>query len=226
MGRPGLRLLAADKQVDSTEAKPYQDLRLVGLIGIFDPPREDVREAVEECQWAGMRAVMVTGDRLDTGQAIGEQVGMAKDGEAVHGNELSDVEHLSEQDRQRVLKANVFARVTPEQKLNLVKLYQDRGEIVAMTGDGVNDAPALKQADIGVAMGKRGTDAAKQVADMVLRDDKFATIVAAVREGRIIFANIRKSVIFMLCTNLAEILVVTLASLAPSRRRTSTAYFP
>ncbi|MEZ6097688.1 MAG: HAD-IC family P-type ATPase [Pirellulaceae bacterium] len=211
----GLRLLAiADKQVDSADAEPYDDLRFVGLIGMVDPPRDDIADSIEECQRAGMRVVMVTGDRPDTGQAIGEQVGLAHDGSAAHGSELGDWKQLSDEDRRDLLETNVFARVTPEQKLNLVKLYQEQGEIVAMTGDGVNDAPALKQADIGVAMGKRGTDAAKQMADMVLRDDQFSTIVAAVRQGRIIFANIRKSVIFMLCTNLAEILVVTLASLA------------
>ena len=211
----GLRLLAmADKQVDSAEAEPYSDLRFVGLVGMVDPPRDDVSDAIEECQQAGIRVVMVTGDRPDTGQAIGEQVGLAQDGSAVHGSELGDWDALSRRNNADVLETNVFARVTPEQKLKLVKLYQEQGEIVAMTGDGVNDAPALKQADIGVAMGQRGTDAAKQVADMVLRDDQFSTIVAAVQQGRIIFANIRKSVIFMLCTNLAEILVVTLASLA------------
>lgn len=211
----GLRLLAvADKQVDTVDAEPYADLRFVGLLGLVDPPRDDIADAIEKCQHAGIRVIMVTGDRPDTGQAIGEQVGLAHDGTAVHGSELGDWEHLSDEDRRRLLATNVFARVTPEQKLSLVKLFQEQGEIVAMTGDGVNDAPALKQADIGVAMGERGTDAAKQMADMVLRDDQFSTIVAAVRQGRIIFANIRKSVIFMLCTNLAEILVVTLASLA------------
>lgn len=211
----GLRLLAmADKEADSSKIEPYQSLRFVGLIGMVDPPREDIRGAVEECQRAGIRPIMVTGDRSDTGLAIGEQVGLAKQGKAIHGSELTDFENLSEEEKHHILESNVFARVTPRQKLNLVKLYQSRGEIVAMTGDGVNDAPALKQADIGVAMGRRGTDAAKQVADMVLRDDQFSSIVAAVRQGRIIFTNIRKSVVFMLCTNLAEILVVTLASLA------------
>lgn len=211
----GLRLLAmADKQTDSADAEPYDNLRLVGLVGMVDPPRDDIADSIEECQRAGMRVVMVTGDRADTGQAIGEQVGIDHDGLTAHGSELGDWKQLSAEDRRNLVETNVFARVTPEQKLNLVKLYQEQGEIVAMTGDGVNDAPALKQADIGVAMGQRGTDAAKQMADMVLRDDQFSTIVAAVRQGRIIFANIRKSVIFMLCTNLAEILVVTLASLA------------
>lgn len=210
----GLRLLAvADKRVESIEMEPYSGLRFVGLVCLADPPRTDVREAVEECQRAGIRAVMVTGDRPDTGEAIGEKVGLATDGEAIHGSELSDLDQLTDEERNRVLNASVFARVTPEQKLNLIKVYQDQGEIVAMTGDGVNDAPALKQADIGVAMGKRGTDAAKQVAEMVLRDDRFSSIVSAVEQGRIIFVNIRKSVLFMLCTNLAEILVVTIASL-------------
>ncbi len=211
----GLRLLAmADKQPDQPEDEPFHGLRFLGLVGLLDPPRQGVREAIEECQRAGIRVVMVTGDRADTGQAIGEQVGLASDGGSVHGTDLGDWEQLSEQRLQRLIGTAIFARVTPHQKLDLVKLFQARGETVAMTGDGVNDAPALKQADIGVAMGQRGTDAARQMADMVLRDDRFSTIVAAVRQGRIIFANIRKSVIFMLCTNLAEILAVTLASVA------------
>lgn len=211
----GLRLLAfADKDVSDVTEKPYEKLCFVGLAAMEDPPRSDVREAIEQCQDAGIRVVMVTGDRADTGSAIGEKVGLNIDGKAFLGQDLGDPDELSAQERNRIQSAAVFARVTPEQKFHLVKLYQDSGQIIAMTGDGVNDAPALKQADIGIAMGLRGTDAAKQVADMVLRDDNFATIVAAVREGRIIFANIRKSVIFMLCTNIAEVLAVALASLA------------
>jgi P-type Ca2+ transporter type 2C len=211
----GLRVLAmADKRVDRTDAEPYRGLRFVGLVGMADPPRDDISPAIEACQRAGIRVVMVTGDRPDTGEAIADQIGLDLDGSAIHGSDLGDWKQFSDKDRKRVLASSVFARVTPVQKFNLVKLYQEQGEIVAMTGDGVNDAPALKQADIGVAMGQRGTDAAKQMADMVLRDDQFSTIVEAVRQGRIIFANIRKSVIFMLCTNLAEILAVTLASLA------------
>ncbi|MFT6986911.1 MAG: Ca2+-transporting ATPase [Psychromonas sp.] len=211
----GLRLLAfADKEVADISDKPYKNLCFVGLAAMEDPPRTDVREAIEQCQAAGIRVVMVTGDRADTGSAIAEKVGLNIDGKAFHGKELSDLENFSAKHRKRIQAASVFARVTPEQKFNLVKLYQENGQIIAMTGDGINDAPALKQADIGIAMGRRGTDAAKQVADMVLRDDKFSTIVAAVKEGRIIFANIRKSVIFMLCTNIAEVLAVALASLA------------
>ena len=202
----GLRLLAfADKGVADKKENAYEQLQFVGLAAMEDPPRSDVREAIEQCQAAGIRVVMVTGDRADTGSAIGEKVGLNIDGKPFHGQDLGDPEEFSTQERKRTLNTSVFARVTPEQKFDLVKLYQDDGQIVAMTGDGVNDAPALKQADIGIAMGQRGTDAAKQVADMVLRDDNFTTIVSAVREGRIIFANIRKSVIFMLCTNIAEV---------------------
>jgi Ca2+-transporting ATPase len=160
---------------------------------------------------------MVTGDKAATGLAIARRVGMADEGEAraTEGRDLPDPESLTRQeDYERLSATTVFARVSPEQKLNLVRVYQEHGETVAMTGDGVNDAPALRKADIGVAMGRRGTDAARQVADMVLRDDNLASIVAAVREGRIIFANIRKSVMFMLCTNVAEIIAVALASLA------------
>ncbi len=210
----GLRLLMfADKEVADVAAEAYEKLCFVGVVAMEDPPRADVRQAIEECQAAGIRVIMVTGDRADTGSAIGRQVGLNTDGNTFLGQDLGEPEKLSEQQRSQIRNAGVFARVTPEQKFHLVKLYQEKGRIIAMTGDGVNDTPALKQADIGIAMGLRGTDAAKQVADMVLRDDNFATIVAAVREGRIIFANIRKSVIFMLCTNIAEVLVVTLASL-------------
>lgn len=212
----GLRMLAvADKIVDSEQTEAYEDLQLVGLVGLFDPPRYEVKNAIKRCQAAGIRVLMVTGDQPTTGRAIGRAVGIGDDGEApaMHGRDLQPPGEMTEEHKQEVLRTVVFARVSPEQKLNLVEFYQQRGEPVAMTGDGVNDAPALKKADIGVAMGKRGTDAAKQTADMILQDDSFETIVAAVEQGRIIFGNIRKSVVFMLCTNVAEILAVAFASL-------------
>lgn len=215
----GLRLLAmADKHVDSDRADPYRDLCLVGFAGMFDPPRVHVKAAIDKCQAAGIRVEMVTGDQPETALAIAHAVGIIggdADPEPVVmlGHELQDPETLDDAELEHIYRANIYARVSPEQKLNLIQIYQDRGEVVAMTGDGVNDAPALKKADIGVAMGARGTEAAKQVADMVLRDDSFETIVAAVEHGRVIFGNIRKSVIFMLCTNVAEILAVTLATL-------------
>ena len=157
---------------------------------------------------------MVTGDQPDTAAAIALQTGIVQDEDPVviHGSELQDPDDMSADERQRVLQTNIFARVSPEQKLHLIKLMQEEKQTVAMTGDGVNDAPALKKADIGVAMGRKGTDAARQVADMVLRDDAFSSIVAAVRQGRVIFSNIRKSVMFMLCTNVAEVLVVAVAA--------------
>jgi len=215
----GLRVLAmADKYVDSSETKPYEGLRFLGLTGLLDPPRQRAKRAIDQCQAAGIRVKMVTGDQPETAKAIAEAVGIVggeDDPETVvmHGSELTDPDETSEEHRKKVYRANIFARVSPEQKLNLVEVYQDRGEIVAMTGDGVNDAPALKKADIGIAMGKRGTEAAKQVADMVLQDDAFETIVAAVEQGRVIFGNIRKSVMFMLTTNVAEVIAVTVATL-------------
>jgi len=213
----GLRLLAvADKTVDDLEAAPYNNLCFVGVLGLVDPPRSEVRDAINECQHAGIRVIMVTGDQPTTAQAIGRQVGIGDDEEApvMHGRDLKDPDKMTPEERRRAHNTLIFARVSPEQKLNLVKLYQGRGETVAMTGDGVNDTPALKKADIGVAMGRRGTDAARQVSDMILRDDAFSSIVAAVKQGRIIFANIRKSVVFMLCTNIAEVLAVGIGSLA------------
>jgi len=214
----GLRVLAiADKHVDSEDDEPYEGLRLLGLVGLLDPPRDEVREAITRCRAAGVKVVMVTGDQPETARAIAEAVGIVgdeEDSEAVvsHGRDLEHPDEAGDEARDRMLESVIFARVSPEQKLNLVGVYQDAGEIVAMTGDGVNDAPALKKADIGIAMGDRGVDAAKQVADMILIDDAFASIVAAIEQGRVIFANIRKSVIFMLCTNVAEVLAVAVAA--------------
>ncbi|MCF8106126.1 MAG: cation-transporting P-type ATPase [Desulfohalobiaceae bacterium] len=211
----GLRVLAvADKSTDSMDTKPYERLRFLGLLGLFDPPREDVRQAIAECQAAGIRVIMVTGDQPATAAAIAVQTGVVAEEQpkVVHGQELKDPDTMTAEQRRRILETSIFARVSPEQKLHLIKLFQGQGQTVAMTGDGVNDAPALKKADIGVAMGKRGTDAARQVADMVLQNDAFSSIVAAVRQGRIIFSNIRKSVMFMLCTNVAEVLAVAIAS--------------
>ncbi len=213
----GLRLLAvADRFVENTEVEPYEELRFLGLVGLEDPPREKVRNAVSECRAAGIRVVMVTGDKPATAAAIAQKTGVAdeKDPRVIHGSELTDPGEMSEEQRQAVAETLVFARVSPEQKLHLIKLMQEKDQTVAMTGDGVNDAPALKKADIGVAMGRRGTDVARQAADMVLRDDAFSSIVAAVRQGRIIFGNIRQSVMFMLCTNVAEVVAVAVAAAA------------
>jgi Ca2+-transporting ATPase len=215
MAGQGLRVLAmADKTVSSVQEEPYSNLRFLGLVGLFDPPRDDVLQAIQDCRSAGIRVVMVTGDQPETAAAIALQTGIVQDENpsVVHGSELQDPDDMSTQERQRVVQTSIFARVSPEQKLHLIKLMQEEKQTVAMTGDGVNDAPALKKADIGVAMGRKGTDAARQVADMVLKDDAFSSIVAAVRQGRTIFSNIRKSVMFMLCTNVAEVLVVAVAA--------------
>lgn len=212
----GYRVLAfAAKTVESPEAEPYEDLTLLGIVGLEDPPRPKVKEAIHACHQAGMRVIMVTGDQPITARNIGLAVGVVGDREAqaLPGKELKQMDDLTEQEKQRLRGVSIFARVSPEQKLNLIALHQSDGAIVAMTGDGVNDAPALQKADIGVAMGQRGTQVAQEAADMVLQDDAFSTIVAAVAQGRAIFRNIRQFTLYLLSGNTGEIIAVTLASL-------------
>jgi Ca2+-transporting ATPase len=183
------------------------DLVLVGMIGMIDPARPEVREAVQTCKDAGIHVKMITGDHPATAVAIARELGIAQDGSrAIIGLELNKMEDPELTDL--LEEVSVFARVAPEHKLRIVKSLQANGEVVAMTGDGVNDAPALKQAEIGVAMGITGTDVTKEAGDMVLRDDNFATIVAAVSEGRVVYANIRKFIRYLLTGNVAEIIVM------------------
>ena len=182
------------------------------MIGLEDPARADVPQAIQDCQQAGIRVVMVTGDHAVTARSIGRAVGLAHaEARVVEGVETRRPRGEARSDLSEV---SIFARVSPAEKLALVRNYQAAGEIVAMTGDGVNDAPALRQADIGVAMGLRGTDVAREAAAMILLDDAFPTIVKAVREGRVIFGNIRRFVAYLLSCNLSEVLVVGLAILS------------
>ncbi|TXD37349.1 cation-transporting P-type ATPase [Lujinxingia vulgaris] len=216
MARRGLRVLAlASREVADAEVAPYEELTFVGLVGFYDPPREEVRDAIGECAQAGVRVVMITGDQAATARSIAAQIGLvaSEDAEVIGGKELRAPEELSEEERERVRAASIFARVSPEQKLNIIALHQEAGEVVAMTGDGVNDSPALARADIGVAMGQRGTQAARETADLVLRDDRFNTIVYGIEEGRVIFTNIRRFVVFLLSINWASIVAIVVASL-------------
>jgi Ca2+-transporting ATPase len=216
MAEDGLRVLAlAWKEVDREEDSPYEDLSLIGLVGLIDPPREEVRSTIQRCQDAGMRVVMVTGDHAGTARNIARSVGLVDPDhtEVIEGRELDDVENLTQAERDRFVNASVFARVNPANKLDLIDVHQTAGSIVAMTGDGVNDAPALKRADIGVAMGQRGTQVAQEASDMILQDDNFESIHHAVREGRIIFSNIRKFVLYLMSCNVSELLVILIAAL-------------
>lgn len=211
----GLRVLAlAKKSTDSIEVQPYEGLVFLGLVGMLDPLRGEVRQAVRSCQEAGIRVIMVTGDQAETARNIGASLGLIRGNkdEIIHTKELENLQALSEEERARILKASIFTRVSPRQKLGLIDIHQRNNAIVAMTGDGVNDAPALKKADIGIAMGRRGTQVAREASDMILEDDSFSTIVVAIEQGRIIFDNIRKFVLFLLSCNVSEVMVVSLAS--------------
>ncbi len=215
--RRGLRTIAiADKSVDTANTELYTGLILHGILGLEDPARAGVKVAIDRCRDAGVTVVMVTGDHAATASNIAAKIGVIDDLTDTRqflGGELVD-QMFEEGRNDELLATRVFSRVTPEQKLKLIDLYQQRGDVVAMTGDGVNDAPALKKADIGVAMGVRGTAVAKEAAAMVLQDDEFGTIVSAIEHGRAIFENIRKFVVYLLSCNISEVLVVSLATMA------------
>ena len=218
MSEDALRVLAiAYKTIDEVPENPTSEeletaLTFLGLVGMIDPPRPEAKEAVKICRKAGIKPVMITGDHVVTASAIAKELGILQEGDlAITGAEL-DAMTDSELDSQ-VKKISVYARVSPENKIRIVKAWQRQGQVVSMTGDGVNDAPALKAADIGCAMGITGTDVAKGAADMTLTDDNFATIVDAVREGRGIYANIKKVVGFLLGTNIGEVITVFVAML-------------
>ncbi len=200
-------LLPVDTQPESLE----QALTFIGMVGMIDPVRPEVKAAIEECYRAGIRPIMITGDHKDTGVAIGMELGMIQNAsQAITGAELGKMG--DEEFLRRIGEFSVYARVQPEHKVRIVKGWQAQGKVVAMTGDGVNDAPSIKSADIGVGMGITGTDVTKNVADMVLADDNFATIVKAVEEGRRIYDNIRKAIQFLLASNLSEVLAIFTAT--------------
>ncbi len=192
------------------EKNPEQDLIFVGLQGIMDPDRPEVKYAIRKCKEAGIRVIMITGDHTLTAKAIAEKIEMNVNG-VMTGKELNQMDDATFD--QAVSKINIFARIEPSHKLKIVQKLREKGEIVAVTGDGVNDAPALKNSNIGVAMGIRGTDVAKEASDIIITDDNFATIVSAVEEGRRIFSNIRKFVDYLLTNNFGEVLLVLVASL-------------
>ena len=212
MASNGLRVLAL---ADCTNEEVYEDLECYeltfkGLVGLQDPPKEGVEEAIKLCKKAGIRVVMITGDYSKTAMAIGEEIGLKFTDKVIVGNEIDS---LSENELCEVVKScDVFSRVIPEQKMKIVKALKKNGEIVAMTGDGVNDAPALKSADIGIAMGKRGTEVAKEAADMILMDDNFTTIVKSVKDGRRVYDNIRKAMVYIL---IIHIPIAAMAMFAP-----------
>ena len=212
----GLRVLAfAYKEIDSDRELSLDDendFTFLGLISMIDPPRVESSEAVRDCIMAGIKPIMITGDHKITATAIAKQIGIFKNGDmAIDGLELNKMS--DEELKEKLAHISVYARVSPEHKIRIVKAWQEKGEIVAMTGDGVNDAPALKQADIGVAMGITGTEVSKDAASMILTDDNFATIVKSIANGRNVYANIKNSIKFLLSGNMAGIISVLYASL-------------
>ncbi|MBQ8371880.1 MAG: cation-translocating P-type ATPase [Clostridia bacterium] len=218
MADRALRVLAAARKELDSEPSEYSseavecDLCFVGLVGMIDPVRPEVKPAIDECRSAGIRPIMITGDHKDTAVAIAMQLGIITDAsQAITGAELDDIS--DEEFESAVEKYSVYARVQPEHKTRIVNAWRKKGKVTAMTGDGVNDAPSIKNADIGVGMGITGTDVTKNVADMILADDNFATIVSAVGEGRRIYDNIRKAIQFLLASNLSEVLTIFFATL-------------
>ena len=215
LANSGLRVIAgAYNPSASAEGDLSVNLVFVGLFGMIDPPREEVFHAIKECKTAGIKVIMITGDHPATAKNIAVKLGIADNDnfKAMVGKEMKDYEHLTDKEKTSWMDTQVFARVSPKQKLDLVAVLQEGKNIVGMTGDGVNDAPALKKADIGIAMGLRGTQVSQEVADMILKDDSFSSIVIAIKQGRVIFENIRKFVIFLLSCNLSELLVIATAS--------------
>ncbi len=215
MAKDALRVLAcAYKMIpkDNASAKSEDNLVFVGLVGMIDPPRKEAKRAVQRCYEAGMMPVMITGDNIDTATAIAKELGIYKDGKiAITGTEL---DKMSDQELySKVSQICVYARVSPENKIRIVKAWKKIGKTVAMTGDGVNDAPALKGADIGIGMGITGTEVSKSVSSMILADDNFATIVVAIKEGRRIYNNIQNVIVYLLASNLAEVLIIFIATL-------------
>jgi Ca2+-transporting ATPase len=218
MADKALRVLAASMKSLDKEPSVYEpeavenDLCFVGLVGMIDPVRPEVKPAIDECRSAGIRPIMITGDHKDTAVAIAMQLGIITDAsQAITGAELNEIS--DEEFETAVEKYSVYARVQPEHKTRIVNAWRKKGKVTAMTGDGVNDAPSIKNADIGVGMGITGTDVTKNVADMILADDNFATIVSAVGEGRRIYDNIRKAIQFLLASNLSEVLAIFFATL-------------
>lgn len=203
MSQKGLRVLAAAWRPQQEGELGEQDLILLGLVGLSDPPRPEVKQAVEDCRTGGIRTVMITGDHALTAKAIAAQVGIDPNAKPITGQKLERMDDASLEEA--VKTATVFARVTPAHKLRIVKALQKSGSRVAMTGDGVNDAPAVKQAEVGVAMGQGGTDVTRQAADLVLLDDNFATLAKAVKEGRVIYQNIRKFIRYLISCNIGEV---------------------
>ena len=218
MADKALRVLAAafrpyneePKNYDASELERY--LCFIGLCGMIDPVRPEVKEAIHECRSAGVQPIMITGDHIGTARAIAQELDILEDGKiAVTGSELNE---MSDEEFESLFRdITVYARVQPDHKTRIVKAWRSAGYVTAMTGDGVNDAPSIKSADIGIGMGITGTDVTKNVADMVLADDNFATIVKAIEEGRRIYDNIRKSIQFLLASNLSEVLSIFIATL-------------
>ena len=213
LSEDGLRVLAfAYREEANINKEDYlNDLIYVGSIGFLDPPRLDIKSAIISCRKAGIKVVMITGDHPKTALNIAKKVGLVDENEqsVITGKDLPEGKSLTKEWKDRILSTAVFARTTPKQKLDIADIYQKAGNIVAMTGDGVNDAPALRKADVGIAMGLRGTQVAKETASIVLKNDSFTSIAEAVSHGREIFDNIQKFVIYLVSCNLSEIFIVT-----------------